>query len=35
VEALRWKPERFRAFLELLTRPFCPPGAAGDEVVTY
>ncbi|MFC6803714.1 IS4 family transposase [Deinococcus caeni] len=35
VDALRWKPERCRAFLELLTRPFCPPGAAGDEVVTY
>lgn len=35
VDALRWKPEQFMAFLNLLTRPFCPPGAAGIEVVTY
>lgn len=35
VDALRWKPEQFRLFLELLTQPFSPLGAAESKVVTY
>ncbi|MCY1704318.1 IS4 family transposase [Deinococcus sp. SL84] len=35
VDALRWKPKQFMAVLDLLTQPFCPPGGAGSEVVTY
>ncbi|RTR17030.1 IS4 family transposase, partial [Deinococcus radiophilus] len=35
VDALRWKPKQFMAVLDLLTQPFCPPGAPLDEVVTY
>jgi hypothetical protein len=35
LDALRWKPEQFKRFLELLTRPFCPPGAIQSEGVIY
>ncbi|MDV6376115.1 transposase, partial [Deinococcus arenicola] len=35
VDALRWKPKRFVAFLDLLTRSFCPPEGTESEVVTY